>query len=201
MTLLSNVKFYVEDFFQILWPSQNIRTLKIVTLLTTISLDAHFMVNSHKNSWMVSVTCASSYERNFPQSVCIGTFWCFDHGGFVDISSISPRIAQRHQKNTKLSTKQSETEYCCRQPDLGKTYDIFNQAYILYIQKYICSTYIIWIIWICITLLIKLRFSEKATKICLSSNLLLTLLSSIQTKMEIFCQILWPSQNIWTLQI
>lgn len=78
-----------------------------------------FIVNSHKNSWIVSVTCASSYERNFPQSVCIGTFWCFDHGGFVDISSISPRIAQRHQKNTKLSTKQSETGYCCRQPGLG----------------------------------------------------------------------------------
>ena len=79
----------------------------------------NFMVNFHKKSWMVSVTCASSYERNFPQSVCIGTFWCFDHGGFVDISSISPRIAQRHQKNTKLSTKQSETRYCCRQPGLG----------------------------------------------------------------------------------
>ena len=78
-----------------------------------------FMANSHKNSWIVSVTCASSYERNFPQSVCIGTFWCFDHGGFVDISSISPRIAQRHQKNTKLSTTPSETGYCCRQPGLG----------------------------------------------------------------------------------
>jgi hypothetical protein len=79
-----------------------------------------FMANSTKNSWMVSVTYASSYERNCHQNVCIGTFWCFGHGGFVDISSISPRIAQRHQKNTKLSAKQSETGYCCRQLDLGK---------------------------------------------------------------------------------
>ena len=41
-------------------------------------------------------------------------------------------ILKNKQKITKLSTKQSETEYCSRQPELGKTYDILPSLHFIH---------------------------------------------------------------------
>ena len=49
-----------------------------------------------------------------------------------------------------------------------------------------------------ISSLLKFRFSEKATKIWKNLPLVLTLLSKLQNKREIFSN-LWPSHNILTL--
>ena len=44
----------------------------------------------------------------------------------------------------------------------------------------------------------KFVYSEKATKFCKICTLLLSTVHTDKSKVEI-CQILWPSQNIWTL--
>ena len=42
LTLLSSVKFSLEDFFQILWPSQNIQTLQVGEMYAKVANSATF---------------------------------------------------------------------------------------------------------------------------------------------------------------
>ena len=73
--LLSNVKFCVEDFFQILWPSQNIRTLTAWKMTT--NREPYFW---HKNGTKVHKKRSGIYSnlqdtRKFHICMILAQFW------------------------------------------------------------------------------------------------------------------------------